>query len=449
MPTAVRLQVWGDGSKNKLTLRLNDATGERFTRLVGAVDWNGWRAIEASDPAKWSHYLGNNDGIVDLPIANVGIELASGGAASGALYVDDVRLLYPQAGERLVEGFEVSAPSVGLRFVGEAGTTVVAGLGLGPDLQKPLPMVLVRRSASETTFQALIEPAAEAPQVTSFQALPTSAAAADEAGAFAIASPQFSDRLLVVADGAPGVLRRFGGEACDGTLCFLRRDAGGQLARVALGQGQRLESGMTPLVTAMARVGDLEVEYLGAKLRLTSRSGAAGELKIYAPAAMQVELNGGPAPFQRMNEYVLIGAVPAPDLAMAPPADLAVAPVADLAVAPPVDLGAPAADLAVAAGDAAAVAVDLQAPSLDGASPLVEGGAGDGPAAAADLAAAGAAGDLATASADGPTLPSDARGCACSVGAQPKAGAQGWLLAALLAVAALRRIGRRGAARGR
>lgn len=55
-----------------------------------------------------------------------------------------------------------------LRMLGEAGTEVVTGEGLGPDLRVPVPFVMARRNAPATRFVALLEPYREKPVVSEF-----------------------------------------------------------------------------------------------------------------------------------------------------------------------------------------------------------------------------------------------------------------------------------------
>jgi len=86
-PTGLTVMVYGDGSGHRLSLRMNDATDERFSVVVGPVDWTGWKQVRVTDPALWPHFLGNNDGVVDVQLRNVGLQLdrVAGSPASGAI----------------------------------------------------------------------------------------------------------------------------------------------------------------------------------------------------------------------------------------------------------------------------------------------------------------------------------------------------------------------------
>lgn len=108
VPAAMSAQVLGDGSGHLLRLRVLDAASERFSLDVGAVDWVGWSEVRLDDVAGWTYSLGDEDGVVDLPLAQVVLELHldPAGPVSGTLGVDDVGLEYEQAGAALVEDFE-------------------------------------------------------------------------------------------------------------------------------------------------------------------------------------------------------------------------------------------------------------------------------------------------------------------------------------------------------
>lgn len=158
-PSAVSLMVYGDGSGHRLAVRLYDSTDERFVFTVGPIDWKGWRRIQATAPERWSHYLGNNDGIFDPPVRTVSLELtyASGGPAMGELFVDDIVLEFPSKGQILAVDFERMLRGLRVTMAGAPGTTVVVGKGLGPNLLQPVPYVMARRRAVDTVFVTLLE----------------------------------------------------------------------------------------------------------------------------------------------------------------------------------------------------------------------------------------------------------------------------------------------------
>lgn len=194
VPSALKVQVHGDASNHRLTLRLIDSTGENFVVNTGNVSWTGWRQVEVKDPEKWSHFGGDNDGVFDAPVRNivVAIDQTAGGPSSGQWYFDDFILVYGDA-EHLAAGFENAFRSLRVSMLAAPETTVVTGQGLGPDLRVPVPYVLARRTAETARFAALLEP---------FQAEPAIAAFSEpEPGVFLIESAAFSDRIALGPEG--------------------------------------------------------------------------------------------------------------------------------------------------------------------------------------------------------------------------------------------------------
>jgi len=291
VPARLSLRVYGDGSGHKLALRLYDVTDERFVFTVGPINWTGWRQIEARDPARWSHYLGNNDGILDLPVKTVCLEVTSvsGGPAQGALYVDDVRLEHPGAGEFRVADFERLLRNLRVWMLGETATTVVAGNGLGPDLLKPVPFVMARRRGTETRFVTLLEPHGEAAGVTSFRGSPDDG--------LEISAAQFDDRL-----------------SCDagGVLRYVRR-VEGALRRLALAGAARLEQGEQVLLE-QGLPGTVQVDFRAqqALVEVVTAEPLQAPLRVLAPGAQTVTVNGTPVAFRREGDYCVIPA-PKPD----------------------------------------------------------------------------------------------------------------------------------------
>ncbi|MBI3680953.1 MAG: heparinase II/III family protein [Acidobacteria bacterium] len=199
-PSGLRVSVFGDGSGHPLTLRINDATDERFVIGVGPVSWTGWKTLDVHEPAKWQHYLGNNDGLIDTPIRTVAFELqqSAPGPRTGALYVDDITVLYGSEA-RLAEDFELLVRHLRLWMLGEEATTVVSGKGLGPDLLKPAPYVMARRQGQKAEFLALLEPYRTEPQVVEFRR--------EQDGLYVIRGALFEDRFRLGEQGVEGYVR--------------------------------------------------------------------------------------------------------------------------------------------------------------------------------------------------------------------------------------------------
>ncbi|MBI4908571.1 MAG: heparinase II/III family protein [Acidobacteria bacterium] len=199
-PEGLRVMVYGDGSGHTLALRLNDATDERFVRTVGAVNWTGWKTMEVGDVSTWTHYLGNDDGVVDLPVKSVSFEWQqlSGGPRTGALFVDRLTLLYDDE-ERLSTAFELRGRSLRVWMLAGPATTVVTGNGLGPNLLVPVPYVMARRGGTGTEFVSLLEPFTTAPGVQSFER--------QDDGWFVVKGVDFEDRFYLGDSGVTGFER--------------------------------------------------------------------------------------------------------------------------------------------------------------------------------------------------------------------------------------------------
>lgn len=286
VPAGVRLKIYGDGSGHRLAIRLYDTTDERFVYTVGRVDWTGWREIEAEAPEGWSHYLGNNDGKFDPPVKTVSIEWTqtAGGPPKGAIYVDEILLDYGGSGRILVADFERRLRNLRVWMLGAPETTVVVGEGLGPDLLVPVPFVMARRRGRETRFVTLLEPWSEAPAVTAFQLLPD--------GGFRLSADAFEDRVW------------FGSE---GRLRYLRSQ-GGELRRLGLAGETRLVDEQDRLWLELPARGSAEVNYSaeGASVEIQLSEAMEGELRVLAPRARQVTLNGEPASFRAEDGYCVI-----------------------------------------------------------------------------------------------------------------------------------------------
>jgi len=289
-PAGVKLKIYGDGSGHRLAVRLYDSTDERFVYTVGPVNWSGWREIAAAQPEHWSHYLGNNDGLFDPPVKTVTIELTqvAGGPASGALYVDDIALEYPETGPHEVAGFERPLRNLRVWMLGAPDTTVVMGQGLGPDILAPVPFVMARRRALETRFVTLLSPWGEEPAVTAFRVLPDDWVE--------VKAAEFEDRLSF---GPDGVLR------------FVRRQDGA-LRRLALAGESRLAEAQQVLLEATAPL-SIQVDYEpdGARAEAIAEAPADTELRLLGPELEQLTVNGIVLQCMREGDYCRLRLPPA------------------------------------------------------------------------------------------------------------------------------------------
>lgn len=195
VPSGLSMMVHGDGSGHRLTLRFYDATDERFAILVGPIDWTGWQEVTVHDPEKWSHYLGNNDGMIDLPIKQISVQLdyVAGGPGEGSIALDDITVHYADAPPINAVDFELPQRNLRVWMAGAEGTTLVTGDGLGPDLTVPVPFVMARRQGTAARFAALLEPYTNEPKVIRFEQEPGEW--------FTVATTSFLDRFRLTPTG--------------------------------------------------------------------------------------------------------------------------------------------------------------------------------------------------------------------------------------------------------
>ncbi|MFZ6028751.1 MAG: heparinase II/III domain-containing protein [Chloroflexota bacterium] len=309
VPLGLKIAVYGDNSGNQLSLRLYDHSDERFVKAVGPIDWNGWRVLSFADLAAWQHFLGNDDGVFDLPVKQAAIQVShqSGAAPQGTLYVDDIQLLHASE-NRLVEDFETLVRRLDVWMLGAPDTTVVTGNGLGPTLSVPVPFVMARRNAAATTFAALLAPHGTTPAIEGFATLPSDATPAEQAASYVITATTYVDRLFTLPDGMPGIPHTFGTASCDGQTCLLRQDAEGHLQRLILANGSQIEADGLSLLHTDSPLSGIQVDYEGTTLRIESLSARRAAIFIWGPAITQVTWNGAPCTFRREGEYVVLAA---------------------------------------------------------------------------------------------------------------------------------------------
>ncbi len=280
MPASLSMNVYGDGSGHKLLLRINDATDERFIYTIGPMDWTGWRQINVPDLTRGSHYLGNNDGIMDLPVKNVSIEFDSvaNGPKKGAFYVDDIVLGF-DAGPITVTDFERPKRNLRLSMLADPATTVYTGNGLGPDLRVPVPFVMARRVGKSTRFSTLMEPYSDAPAVQSFQLRPD--------GMYEITTSNYTDDIQFRANGDFTYYRTSNGDPV-------------RLASTGL-------AAVSDLVT-LPQPASIQIDFVngGALIDITLNQPLTAPMRVRAPNAQDVHLNGQPAQWSVDDVFVVI-----------------------------------------------------------------------------------------------------------------------------------------------
>jgi hypothetical protein len=113
-PEKLKFQLHGDGSGINLTVRVWDASEERFALDLGPIDWTGWKSLDASAITSWEHYAGNGDGVFDLPVTKVSVQLNPSTESdlqsyAGVIYLDNVELVSSQGETAYIDNFELTA----------------------------------------------------------------------------------------------------------------------------------------------------------------------------------------------------------------------------------------------------------------------------------------------------------------------------------------------------
>lgn len=330
-PTHIAVWVYGDGSGNSTRLRIVDATGESHVSAPTTLDFTGWQEVSLDVDDSWSHWSGNDDGVIDLPLSNLVFQLdheEPGGAASGAVYLDDWRLTLPTAGQVTVEDYERLVAKELLWVDGRADTTFVVGNGIGPDLSVPVPYVMVRRSAANATFDALHVPhGEEGPQVTDFSVLESDAPAADRASGYRVGgtSPAsggaYVDVLMLVGSGAGSTERSFGAHSMDGVFGYVRLRADDTLAALVLGEGAEVSDASRALFTAPSALAKVAFRLAPGSVEILAADGELEDSRLLAPDTETVTYRGDDVPFTQDGDYILFGAIPAgPDAGPTPDA---------------------------------------------------------------------------------------------------------------------------------
>jgi DNA-binding beta-propeller fold protein YncE len=309
VPTHFDVRVYGDGSNNPLTLKIEDATGEGFGKWATNITWTGWRTVELPVDNTWWHGGGNNDGVIDPPVRLIFLQLGPGiGAArSGRLFADDMALTFPLAGKQIVEDFE--GVRVRVQMAGVPDTTVAIGDGIDWS-NRPIPFAMARRQAIDTTFVAVFEPYRQFPRITAIEALSVTPAIGSRSAFRIGAAGLFTDTLLLVDKDTLGD-RTFGNFTTDGAVAYLRQDTANNLQTLVLGNATKLADGPFSLFTSTIPI-TIQVVYASDVVFLTLPTIPVAQLRLYAPTARGVLVNNIPTPVQRDGQYLLIALPPNP-----------------------------------------------------------------------------------------------------------------------------------------
>jgi len=311
IPVEAGVWVNGNESGNQLRLRIIDATGESHVSPWSRLDFVGWREVRETIDG-WSHWSGNDDGLIDLPLDRLVVEIRKevGGAAVGKLQVDDWRLQLPGGGEVLAEDFEIELAAERLRILGGVETTFVVGEGVGPDLTQPVPYVMARREAVDVSFEALHEPFSDTPAIVSFESMSTDAPIEDLAQGYRGISDTHEDRILVVGEGAAGLPRQTDGLTSDGVLAWVRRSPAQEWQRLALAEGTFISDGFNGLLTTPAPLKAVAFQRSDSQVAVLACSGSSAGLRLYAPGTISVRWQGMAVPFTQDGDWIVLGMLP-------------------------------------------------------------------------------------------------------------------------------------------
>ena len=98
-PKAISVWVYGDGSATPIFMKFVDATGESFQAKIGHAVGRSWQRLtfylDGGNPS-YSHWGGNNDGVVNYPItvSSLYFYRPVSGVQFGQIYVDDLTAHY-------------------------------------------------------------------------------------------------------------------------------------------------------------------------------------------------------------------------------------------------------------------------------------------------------------------------------------------------------------------
>lgn len=149
-----------------------------------------------------------------------------------------------------------------------------------------------RTTTGAATFDTLLYPgpAGAAPQVSARRIpLPVPAS---QATAMRVGLADGGSAVFYLSREETPPLRGIEGLTTDGRLCYIEKNASGEITRLALAAATRLVDGATSLVSSTAPINDLSVTYRGSTLILSTGAPLQSSLRITAPRTTEVILNG-------------------------------------------------------------------------------------------------------------------------------------------------------------
>ena len=304
VPTRISVRIYGDGSNNGLTLRIMDASGEKFGKGYGTINWTGWRTVEMAVDRSWWHQAGNDNGIIDTPISQVVLQVdqRKGGATAGRIFADEITLIFPSAGKQIVEDFDTTAAQLQMIMLGVPNTVVVTGNGID-STDQPIPFAMARRQGTETTFTAIFEPYRTSPRISTFQAIPVSPTVGSPTAVRIVAPNQYTDTFMIVDENARAD-RAFGTFSTDATTAYVRYDKTNALQVLVLANATKFSSGTQAIVTSTVPI-TAQLSFVGDTLAVATQGAFTTQLRVYAPAASKLNINGNSVTMQRDGDYVV------------------------------------------------------------------------------------------------------------------------------------------------
>jgi hypothetical protein len=106
LPDAVVLDLRAKSGTQNVSVLVRDAGGEVFAFDAGAIGDSSWKRVRADKLGTWSSEGEAGDGVIDLPIAAVGVSVLPGSGTTGALLMDGIHLDVPAIGTVHLDDFE-------------------------------------------------------------------------------------------------------------------------------------------------------------------------------------------------------------------------------------------------------------------------------------------------------------------------------------------------------
>lgn len=315
----VSCYIKGDKSNNSLKIRITDSTDERFVYTVGNIDFDEFRKIEAVNVEKWSHYQGNNDGKIDYPVKSFVVEVGylSGGELNSSVYIDDIMLNFEQ-GEYKLADFEIMMRYLGISsYEKDVLPDVIAGtspVGWGGDVS----FIMKRKTAKDTVFRTLFcisdsSVVKEECRILSLKSIQCTDILCD---GVSVRNGNFIDYILFKETNDDPDYKKMKivtedtSVETDGLAAFLRKD-GFEYKRSAILNGSYLSESGLNLLDYSGYLGNITVDYedMGNRLNIEVTDSLSSRLRIFAPLAQIVLVNGIEQQYSREGDYVVLNDV--------------------------------------------------------------------------------------------------------------------------------------------